>query len=40
MGFLSLLGAGLVATARQTTLRFGNLWNATVTEAAADDGLH
>jgi general secretion pathway protein K len=40
LGFLSLLGAGLVATARQTTQRFGNLLDAAVTEAAADGGLH
>jgi general secretion pathway protein K len=39
LGFLSLLGTLLVATARQNTQRLGNLLDAAVTQAAAEAGL-
>lgn len=40
LGFLSLLGTLLVATARQNAQRFDNLLDAAATEAAAEGALH
>jgi hypothetical protein len=40
LGFLSLLGTLLVATARQNTQRLDNLLDAAATEAAAEGVLH
>jgi general secretion pathway protein K len=40
LGFLSLLGATLVFTSRQSTRRVSNLLDSAMTEAAADGGLH